>query len=61
MFVCCQTRVVGEIVAVFPAIAKSSLLLGFKGTAGFQVFANRESSLLPEFKPVLNLFMAVSK
>lgn len=59
MCVCCQTRVVGEIAAIFPAAAKSSSLPVYKSTSGFPDLC-RESSLLPEFKPVLNLVMTVS-
>ena len=60
MCVCCQTRVVGEIAAIFPAMAKSSPLPVYKSTSGFPDLC-RESSLSPELKPILNLVMTVSK
>ena len=60
MCVCCQTRAVGEIAAIFPTMAKSSPLLVYKSTYGFPDLC-RESSLSPEFKPVLNIVMTVSK
>ena len=51
MCVCCQTRVVGEIAAIFPAMAKSILSLSIRAHLAFQIFAENHHCHLN-----LNLF-----